>query len=454
MSVNVVLIGAGSREFGHATINDLLLSDTLEEEGLDIILMDLDAKAVSESEVYARRLAQRLRRKARVRSTTSLDDALSGARFVISAIEIGRYHFWAQDFHVPRKYGFRQIYGENGGPGGLFHALRNMGPTVEIALRMTELCPDAILLNYTNPLTKLCEAVSRLTDVRFIGLCHGVFQGMRQVARFLRMPVEDLSAKASGLNHITWFQELKHAQTGEDLYPRLRSAEKEAHWLSEWDELALSRILFRTFGLYPSPGANHIGEYIGWASEFLASAAMQFFYDRREGAPWTTGRVPTWIYNLDAHPTDTPMFPAEPVIALSPKKEKNSTDVQPSGELAIPIIESLSVGVRHHLNAVNIRNDGYVPGLPTDAVVEVPATSDGGGVLPETMPELPRGILAILRTQTTINELLVEAFQRSSREALLQAILLDPAVDSYHRAVDMTNEMCELQKDVLPELTW
>ncbi len=454
MSVNVVLIGAGSREFGPATIRDLLLSDALAAEGLEITLMDIDPDTVRASEEYANRLLQKLGRKARLRSTTALDEALAGAQFVVSAIEVRRYHYWAQDFHVPRKYGFRQIYGENGGPGGLFHALRNMGPTVEIARQMTRTCPDALLLNYTNPLTKLCEAVSRLSDVRLIGLCHGVFQGMRQVARFLEMPVEDLSARASGLNHITWFQELRHAGTDEDLYPRLRAAERQAHWLSEWDEIALSRILFRTYGLFPSPGANHIGEYIGWASEFLASAQMQFFYDRRDGDPWKTERVPTWIYNLDAHPTDTPLYPSEPIEAISPGSAASSDDAQPSGELAIPIIESLAAGVRHHLNAINVRNDGYVPGLPTASIVEVPASSDDAGVRPQTMPRLPEGVLALLRTQTTINELLVEAYRGRNREALLQAVLLDPVVDSYHRAVDMVNELCDLQKDVLPELNW
>ena len=507
--MKVVLVGAGSREFGPASIRDLLLSDALCENGLDIVLMDLDASELPRMKAYAEAVAERLGRSPRLSVTTRLADALPGADAVVMAIELDRYFYWAQDFHIPRTFGFPQIYGENGGPGGLFHALRNMGPCVDVARAMEEHCPEAWLLNYTNPLTKLCEAQSRLTDVRVVGLCHGVFHGIEQMARMLGVPTGQLDARASGINHFTWFESVRDRETGEDLYPRLKEREREAHLLHDWDEIALSRILFRVFGRFPSPGANHIGEYLGWAQEFLGSSVVQFFYDPVEGAPWETGEVPTWIYNLADHPTDMPAFPGGPVPRMKPTREQRaaaaearaaraegeagnadgasgrteagagndtgsgsgtgtSTDngpasagglefpgpLTPSGELAVPLLEGILCGVDTYLDAVNIPNRGHVPGLPDGSVVEVPARVDASGLHPRKMMRLPEGILSLLRTQTSIHQLLVDAFDSGSRGTLLQALMLDPTTHSYRAAVQLINEMFRVQGDVLPEMEW
>ena len=453
--MKIVLVGAGSREFGPASIRDILLSDRLCEGGVEIALVDVDPSGLPPARAYAEAVAERLGRIATVTTTTRLADALPGARAVILAIEINRYFHWAQDFHVPRAFGFRQIYGENGGPGGLFHALRNMGPTIDVARAMERHCPEAWLVNYTNPLTKLCEAVSRLTDIRVVGLCHGVFHGIEQMARFLELPPDRLDARASGLNHFSWFGSVTDRETGEDLYPRLRERERAGDWMHDWDEIALSRILFRVFGRFPSPGANHIGEYIRWAGDFLASSPLQFFYDPAEGHPWETGQVPTWIYNLGDNPTDTPLFPERPrERARDTGEEQVDAPLASSGELAIPLLEGMLCGAERHLDAVNVPNAGHVPGLPDGAVVEVPATANAQGLHPITLDPLPEAILALLRPQVTINQLLVEAFRDRSRHTLLQALLLDPTTESYRQSVGLVNEMCSLQKDVLPVMDW
>jgi len=455
--LKIVLVGAGSREFGPATLRDIYLSEPLAERGAEVSLMDLNADELATTQAYAESLANRMDRGHRVTATTDLGEALDGADFVVMAIEVNRYFYWAQDFHVPRTYGFRQIYGENGGPGGLFHALRNMGPSVDIAREMESRCPDAWLLNYTNPLTKLCEVQTRLTSTKVIGLCHGICHGKEQVCRLMEHPQEDLCGYACGLNHFTWFQELRSLSTGEDLYPRLKKREKEAHWLSDWDEIALSRILLRSFGLFPSPGANHIGEYVRWAEDFLGSSMLQFFYDPREGDPWDTGDVPTWLYNLSDHPTDAPLFPDGPLPRLKPSREERDTaggEISPSGELAIPIIEGLACGVEKELAAVNVPNQGWIPELPDGAVVEVPATVGPAGLRPRTMGPLPEAILALLRTQVSINKLLVEAYAESSRSKLLQALLLDPTCHSYRQSVHLIDRMFELQADILPGMEW
>lgn len=454
--MKIALIGAGSQSFGRGTITDLLLSQVLNDEPMQIALMDIEPRHLPRPEAFGRKAAERLKRNATVFATTDLDRALDGADFAVSAIEVERFLYWTQDFHTPRKYGFKQIFGENGGPGGAFHALRNMGPMVHIARRMEALCPKATLLNYTNPESKLCEAITRLTSIRTVGLCHGVFMGRAQIAAFLGMKTDELETVACGINHFTWFQTIRHRQTGEDLYPRLRERERQADPLADWDDLALSRACLRIYGLWPSPGANHIGEYMRWAHEMLASPALQYYYDPLDGHPWQTGRVPNFVYSLGHKPTHIPMFPETKPVAATPEPEvlPANAELKPSGELGVSIMESLARGVRNELPAVVVPNRGCVPGLDDESVIEMPAVADGGGLHFKAMAPLPDAVTAMIRTQASIQKLLVEAYAENSRMKLLQALLLDPTVDSYRNAVNLINEMCELQKCILPPMTW
>ena len=453
-ALKIVLIGAGSKEFGPASTRDVLLSDVLAGGEIHLELMDINPSELKAHQDYAEGIANKLGRKLKITHTTDLEKALEGADFVISAIEINRYFYWSQDFHIPRKYGFKQIYGENGGIGGLFHALRNFTPTTGIVKKMESICPEAVLLNYTNPLTKLSELINRTSKIRFVGLCHGVFMGKGQIAEILGREVDSFNAYASGLNHFSWFHRIEDLN-GMDLYPELIKKEKEAHWLADWDEIALSRTMLRVFGLYPSPGTNHIGEYVRWASPFLASQQLQYFYDPRTTDPWKDQEIPTFLYNLNTNPTHTAFNPKEQMVALYNHEEQDPEQIRGSGELAIPIIEGLAFGREWELGAVNVPNkEGFVPGLPKDAIIEVPATISEAELRPWEMPELPTAAIAMLHTQTAINKLLVEAYLERSKSKLLQAVLLDPTVDSYQNAVHCIDELCELQKDVLPEMSW
>jgi alpha-galactosidase len=407
--------------------------------------MDRSAARLGEVEAYARRIGAQLGHRIHVRATGELEAALAGAHFVVAAIEVDRYRYWSQDFHLPRQYGFRQVYGENGGPGGLFHALRNMGPTLEVARAMERLCPRALLLNFTNPEHKLCEAVSRLTAVQAVGLCHGVFMGRRQIARILDVPEEELDTAACGINHFTWFQRIRHRRTGEDLYPRLRQCEREGDALSDWHEIGLSRVLLRRFGLWPSPGANHIGEYLRWADEFVASE-LQFFYDPMDEAPGRTGRAPEFVYSLSGDRTARPWRPPAPAPLTL-----DHAPLKPSGELAVPIMEGVACGLRRELAAVNLTNQGAMPDMPPDMVVEIPAVVDGGGLHRRRMEPMPEAIAALLRLQGSIHRLLVDAYAERSKDKLLQALLLDPTVDSYRRAVALVEDVLARQRELLPE---
>lgn len=455
--IKFAFIGAGSISFCPATVTDILLSEPLKQAELEIYLMDIAAEALSVSEAYCRKLNERLGRQVRIQASTDLAAAVDGADFVITAIEKDRYHYWSQDFHIPRQFGFRQVYGENGGPGGMFHFLRNAGPILEIARAMEQYCPNAWLLNYSNPEAKLVEMISRLTKIKVVGLCHGEQMGVDQVARFLEMPRDMIDARASGLNHFGWFTSIRHRETGEDLYPLLREKEREASFLADWDEYALTRIMFRTYGLWSYPGANHIGEYIAWSDAYLASALIQYFHDPVAEDPWKTRHTPEFIYSFAQNPTARPLFKNRSGSAGDPGftyKFELSDDLRPSHEYGIRIAESIAFDQPRQIGAVNVPNRSYIPGILDGMVVEVPALVDGQGIHPQATPALPTAIASMINQQGAIHDLLIQAFTEQSRNKLLQAMLLDPTISSYQNAVALINEMCRMQTEILPAMNW
>ncbi len=455
--LRIAIIGAGSASFSPATIADILLSEALAEQAVDLRLMDIRLEAAERAARFARAHAGRLGRPLQVQATNELQAAVAGADFVIAAIEVERYRYWAQDFHIPRKYGFRQIFGENGGPGGMFHFLRNLEPMLEIARAMERSCPEAWLLNYTNPEHKLVEAIAKLTRTRVVGLCHGEQMGIDQLALFLDLPRERIEAEAVGLNHFGWFTTIRDRMTGEDLYPRLAERERRADWLADWDEYALTRVLFRVFGLWSYPGANHIGEYLAWSDQYLASTLLQFAHDPLAGQPWDEGAAAEFVYSLSGNPTARALFgPLSADAGELAYLESFAEDgpLTASNEYGIPIIEAIWFDRETRVGAVNVPNRGYAPGILKGMVVEVPALVDGRGVRPQATTALPTAIRALINRQGTIHQLLLEAYQERSRRKLLQAVLLDPTVSTYAGAVAMINELCELQAELLPPLEW
>ncbi len=455
--VKIAYIGAGSLQFGPVIVQDILMNDALCKFGLELALMDIERSHLDHVVKHGSYVNDKLKRSAVLSTTTNLEDAIKDANFVICALEKDRNVYWSQDFHVPRKYGFRQVYGENGGVGSLFHALRNFKPIMDLVRAMERLCPQALLLNFSNPEHKICEAVTRLSDIKTVGLCHGVFMGREQISKLVDVPLADLETKACGMNHFTWFQEIQQRSTGLDLYPKLREIEKKGDWLAQWHELALGRILFRRFGQWPSPASNHYGEYLRWAEEFVIPQ-MQFFYDPYEGHPWEHEEIPEGVYTVDKVNIERPWVKDQnqqllPVGSTEePQLENEDGTFKSSGEIATLIMESIHSDKRQWLDAVNVPNNGAIPNLPQDMVVEVPAHADASGIEPVPMKPMPEAIAATIRLHGSIHQLLVEAYAEASRDKLLQAILLEPTVDSYRNAVALCDEMLKLQKSVLPLL--
>jgi len=449
-----VIVGAGSVCFCPATLSDILLSDRINSVPLTICLMDIAEEALKVSEGFAREAIRLTGRSATLEATTCLEKALEGADFVVTAVEVNRYYYWSMDFHIPRRYGFRQIYGENGGPGSMFHTLRNLPPTLEIARAMEKICPDAWLLNYTNPEAKLIEGVLKYTKIKAIGLCHGEGNGLDQLSEILDIPRDDIDGDVAGLNHFGWFTRINRKSTGEDLYPLLRERESRMDWLAQWDELALARLMLRTYGLYPYPGTNHIGEYIAWSDALLASTQIQYFHDPVRNDPWSKGgTVPEFVYSFQRNPTHRELF-GEKKDTYQERFSIQDGQLKGSHEYGIPIAESIAFDIPRHIGAVNVQNFGLIPHVMEGMVVEVPADVDGNGVHPCKCPELPVAVTAMINTQGAIHKLVLEACQEQSKNKLLQAILLDPSVSNYNNAVALINEMCERQKELLPPMHW
>lgn len=453
--LKIAIIGAGSVSFCPTTVSDILRNDSIRQVPLEIALMDIRQEALDISRNFCEQLKKKYNDTAEITATLDLERALDGADFVITAIEKERYFYWSQDFHIPRKYGFRQIYGENGGPGGLFHTLRNMGPTLEIAHTMEKVCPEAYLLNYTNPEAKLVTAISKDTKIKTVGLCHGEQMGVDQIAFITGIPKQFLDTEVSGVNHFGIITKVTDIRTGEDIYPLLMEKEKSLGKLVKWDEWALSRIMLRVYGKWVYPGANHIGEYLAWSDQFIASSQLQYFYDPMTENPWSDIKnTPLeFIYTISGRTWEKDVAEETPEEIFR-KAFENYDNFEQNHEYGIPIIEAIAFDKPRHIGAVNVPNHGYAPSLPEGMVVEVPAQVDEAGIHPLTTGTIPTGLAAMMTRVGSISDLLYEAYKEKSKKKLLQAILLDPTVSSYSNAVALIDEMFEKQRDILPEMHW
>jgi len=435
--LKVVLVGAGSANFGRGTLVDLMGCEELRDRQLDIRLVDIDPDAVGRMLALAGMLKERLGSDAHIKATTDRREALPDADHVVLAVATKRFPLWEQDFRVPMAFGFRHVDGENGGPGAAFHTLRSIHQAIPICRDMEELCPEALLINFTNPESRVCLAVSKLTSIKAVGLCHGAFSTLHAVAGILERPVEEITLAIGGINHFHWVLAVRTVEGEEDLTDAFYAA-----LAAKRDTLApLVRVMFDLFGLYPFPAPAHIGEYVAWGYETCGMLWPQGPDGRKVDGDWINYRRAMEIESARLE-------------RVASGKEPLSEDmVRPSGELAAPIICDVEFDKNARELSVNIPNEGgAISNLPEDAVVEIPCRVDRGGVHPEAVGPLPEPIAAMCRTQISIQNLLVEAYAQQSKRHLLQALVLDPVVDSVERAQKMMEVLLEVEADYLPPL--
>jgi alpha-galactosidase len=441
MQKTIVLIGAGSATFGFGAIGDILNSSVL--EGSTIVLHDINAAMLRHVESVARQHIEARQLPYAVKATTSRKEALQGADFCVISIEVGnRFELWEQDWRIPQQYGCRQVYGENGGPGGLFHALRIIPPILDICNDIQAICPQAYVFNLSNPMSRICLTVKRkYPDLRFIGLCHESHSLKEDLPTILGVPFSDLTVRAGGLNHCSVLLEARYNDSGKDAYPQIRAKAGEylatrpalADHLAEmlrgkgrhkaefrgrrWADRYLIKEVFERFGYLPVTTDSHFGEYVQWAHDVADHEGILGFYHGYK----------EWCFQH------------------SPERIGGTEGV----ERFSSIIEGILTGTGHEELAVNILNDGFIANLPRDLVVEVPATVDTNGVHGVQLGPLPKGIAGLLNNQVGALDLTAEAVLSGSKELVLQALLVDPVVDSVRGAAGMLNTMLKLQQDYL-----
>jgi alpha-galactosidase len=427
--MRIVVIGAGSHSFGRGMVADLLGTPELRGRGVHVVLVDEDAAALTVMTQLAERIAAHTRTDVTVEGTADRAAALPGADYVITAVARRRMPLWEQDFRVPLAHGFRHCLGENGGPGALFHALRSFGLIIPICRDIERLCPGALLLNFTNPEARVLHAICHLTRVKAVGLCHGVFGALQAISGYLQRPIDELDVVSAGMNHFYCVLRVRDKATGEDLLPDvLRMAVAD----TSPGALPLFRKLAEVFGVFTFPSDDHIGEYLSFGAEY--------------------GGV-KWHYGQEVRPVPLRETAEERTLEQYAGGERplDADVLRLSGEAAVPIICDIALDRGAQRPAVNVLNTAhYIANLPEHGVVEVPATVDASGIHPRHVGEIPEPFAAVIRTEFTIHQLLTEAYRTGSRRLLLQALLLDPTVDSIDAAGRLLDDMLDLQRDYLP----
>ena len=247
-----------------------------ELKGSEMVLVDIDEERLGRMTRLARRLNETWQAEMKITSTTERREALPGADIVVGAVERNRYPLWQMDIEIPRKHGCGNLYGENGGPGGFFHTLRQVPITLDIVRDMERLCPGAWFINMSNPESRLTLAIERYTTVKTVGVCLGAYITRRYLAvNVLGLPEEEVDVKAAGINHCHWVMDVRRMGTGEDLYP----AVKEKIEALDPKREPLSRECLRRFGYYPGPADSHVGEYLSWAFKFFPPNYNQWIFE-------------------------------------------------------------------------------------------------------------------------------------------------------------------------------
>jgi len=458
MNPRVVIVGAGSASFGLETLATLMRSSRM--RGGTVALVDLNPEGLELVDTLARRLNREWDSGVTVVSTTRREEVLPGADFCIVAIEVGpREGLWRRDWEIPLRFGVRQPYGENGGPGGLAHTLRQVPAMLAIAHDMERLCPNAWLINFTNPVPRLCLALSRHSRIKAVGLCHQIAEAYMMVGVALadRLGIDvpagvnsdahpdiwvrsgevaaqaypQVDIKAAGLNHFTWILDIRHRHTGEDLYPAFREA-----FLALPDTFEpLTRAVFRATGLCPVPGDSHLDEYLPWCHD-------------PQARPWEKYRL--FLYDWDRAERERDKGWQE-IEAMAHGKAPVDHLREVSSEGAIEIIEGLTGGEDIYRPAVNIPNRGHIPNLPEGAIVEVPAMVGGFGIQGLHVGPLPEMVAELCRREIAVATFAVDAAAAGDRQKAFQALLLDPCVNDIDTARAILDAYLAEQADYLPQ---
>jgi alpha-galactosidase len=448
VTARLVIVGGGSSHWTPRLLVDLLNTPSLADS--EVVLMDTAAASLPPVVALAEHLTARRPSGLSVTATTDLDAALDGAQFVVTGLSVGGLDAMRHDLEIPARYGLRQPVGDSVGPGGIFRALRSVPVMVGIARAMARRCPDALLVNVSNPLTALCRAVTKETPVRTVGLCNELVGMTWALSLLFDVGMHEIDPVVGGVNHLPLVTALRIG--GADGFEMLRALLEVpaetltdpiwmeppagSHWRKvsagdKWtkgDVLANNRLkleLFRRFGVLPGSADTHVAEFFPW----FVTEASGF------GADWSVH-----IYGIDGHGADKEADREELAFLASAEE----VPVLPSGELVAPLIDAVVTGAPRHL-PVNVPNVGQVAGLAHGPVVECMGVADSSGVSPRDRVEVGSILGECLRRVVHSQELTVAAALSGDRTLLLEAMLSDATVGAlpYEHVTAMTDELLE-----------
>jgi alpha-galactosidase len=419
----IAFVGAGSTVFTRNLVGDVLAQPEL--AGSTFALMDVDAERLEASRAAVERLVAAHGASATVEATVDRRAALDGAGYVVTSFQVGGLESTLVDFEVPKRYGLRQTIGDTLGVGGISRALRTIPVLLGVCRDMEELCPDALLLQYVNPMAMLCWAVAETSPIRAVGLCHSVQHTTGELAADLGVPADEIDAHVAGINHLAFFLRLERG--GEDLYPALRAVEPPAGNRVRYEVL-------RHFGAFVTESSEHFAEYVPW---FIKAARPELV--ERFGIP-----LDEYVRRLRAARDDW----------------DRPVEIARSREYGGDIIRACETGEPFRFNG-NVQNRTATSGelrienLPEDCCVEVPCVADARGITPEPVGALPRHLAALMQTNVNVQGLAVEAALTGSRDAARRAAMLDP-----HTAAELPldeiaalmDELVEAHGELVPPL--
>jgi alpha-galactosidase len=429
----IVFIGAGSHVFSRHLITDILTYPELRDS--TISLMDISREPLELVASFANQIVKQHGFKTRIESTTDRREALEGTDYVIVTISVGGPKWTHPNKKIATKYGVNEGVGDTLGPGGVFYAARHVPPILDIAHDMEEICPDAWLMNYTNPMAIISWAISDYTHVKNVGLCHSVQGTSAELARYLDVPYNELSYWVAGINHMAWFLQLKW--NGRDMYPLLREkfnnpaiySAPDAHWAGP--DVVRAEI-FKGFGYFNTESSVHMSEYTPYfrkRPELFEQFKLKYLFDEN------------WISRRDEEDEEF-------------KKLITSGQEFPlshSGEYGSIIINSMETGQPSRING-NVKNKDYITNLPAGCCVEVPCLVDKEGLHPCFVGDLPPQCAALNRTNISVQELAVRGIVEKDKTKIFQAILLDPltgAVLTIEETRNMVDEIFKAENEYL-----
>jgi alpha-galactosidase len=416
----IAFVGAGSAVFTRNLVGDILSLPELRDSA-EFALMDIDAERLGTAELLTARLIDAHGARATVAATTDRRAALDGADYVVTSFQIGGYRpSTVVDFEVPKRYGLRQTIADTLGIGGIMRGLRTIPVLLDVCRDLEELSPDALLLNYVNPMAMLCWAAAEASPIRTVGLCHSVQGTTRELANDLGIPADEIDQLAAGINHMAFFLRFEHE--GRDLYPALREVTPP-----DWNRVRYE--VLRHFGYFVTESSEHFSEYVPW-----------FIKDGREDL------IERFNVPLDEYPRRCERQIAE-WEAIRGELELSTAQ---SHEYGAHIIRACETGEPYVFNGnVPNRFGGglLIDNLPADCCVEVPCVASTRGIEPQPVGTLPRQLAALMQTNVNVQGLTVEAALTGRRDAVYQAAMLDP-----HTAAELSlDEIAALVDDLLRE---